>query len=345
MFLSDFDFPLPEARIAQSPVEPRDHSRLLVLDRQKPGLEHRRFFDLPSYLRPGDLLVANDARVIPARLLGKKADTGGKAELLLCERLPSDDQPGERWVALGQASKGLKPGARLVFGDLEVQVIAPQGDGAYEVRLLTEDVPAALAKAGALPLPPYIRRVPGADDQTRYQTVYAQRPVAAAAPTAGLHFTPRLLEELAGKGVRFATLTLHVGPGTFLPVRVEDLSQHRMHEEVYEIPEATAAAVAETRRAGGRVVAVGTTSVRALEASAAQHGTLTSGLHRASLFITPGFQFQVIDALVTNFHLPKSTLVMMVSALVGRERLLATYAEAVKNEYRFFSYGDAMLIL
>jgi len=343
MKLSDFDFALPEALIAQAPLAERDASRLLVLDRGQPALQHRHFRELGQLLRPGDLLVANDAKVHPARLRGTKVGTGGKVELLLCEAL---DPAQVRWRALGQSSKGLRPGMRLRFdGELEAEIEADAGDGAYDVRLLTDDGPAAIARAGTVPLPPYIQRAPDAADLARYQTVYAARGTAAAAPTAGLHFTPALIESLQGQGVRFATLTLDVGPGTFLPVRTEDVSAHRMHAERFEIPDATARAVRDARAAGQRVIAVGTTSLRALEASALGDGAVHAGPASAELFITPGFAFRVVDGMITNFHLPKSTLVMLVSALAGRERILAAYAEAVARGYRFFSYGDAMLIV
>ena len=342
MKLSDFDFALPESQIAQQPLAQRDASRLLVLDRSKPELEHRAFSDIGEYLRPGDLLVANDAKVIPARLRGSKIATGGKAELLLCEAL---DEKQERWRALGQASKPLRPGQRLRFeGGLEAEIEAPAGEGAYDVRLFADDIPSAIAKAGEIPLPPYIRRTPGADDLARYQTVYAARGTAAAAPTAGLHFTPELIEKLKAQGVGFAKLTLNVGPGTFLPVRTENILEHHMHSERFEIPEETARAIEDTRRAGKRVIGVGTTSLRAMEAAATDARTVRAGPASAQLFIYPGYDFKVIDALITNFHLPRSTLLMLVAALAGRERILATYAEAVARGYRFFSYGDAMFI-
>lgn len=343
MKLSDFDFALPEELIAQEPLAQRDASRLLVLDRSRAELEHRTFRELGQFLRPGDLLIANDAKVIPARLIGTKVATGGKVELLLCEAL---DEKQTRWRALGQASKALRPGMRLRFeGGLEAELEADAGEGAYDVRLLADDVPAAIARAGQLPLPPYIRRAPEASDLTRYQTVYASRGTAAAAPTAGLHFTPELIAELKGQGVRFTTLTLNVGPGTFLPVRTENILEHRMHAERFEIPEDTAREIREARARGSRVIAIGTTSLRALEAAANDDRTVRAGPASAELFIYPGFKFRVVDAMVTNFHLPKSTLVMLVSALAGRERILAAYEEAVRRRYRFFSYGDAMLIL
>jgi S-adenosylmethionine:tRNA ribosyltransferase-isomerase len=340
--LADFDFALPEELIAQVPLEPRDGSRLLVLDRARPDLQHRTFRDLGEFLRAGDLLVANDVRVIPARLLGTKVATGGKVELLLCEPLEPDQR---RWRALGQSSKALRPGMRLRFdGGLEAEIVATSGEGAYEVELLADDVPLAIAGAGQLPLPPYIRRVPGAADLARYQTVYAARGNAVAAPTAGLHFTERVIDALKASGIGFATLTLDVGPGTFLPVRSENILEHRMHAERFSIPEPTAKAVRDARQRKSRVIPVGTTSLRALEAAAREDRTVSPGDASAQLFIYPGYTFRVADALLTNFHLPRSTLLMLVSALAGRERVLAAYAEAVVQRYRFFSYGDAMLV-
>jgi S-adenosylmethionine:tRNA ribosyltransferase-isomerase len=342
MKVSDFDFELPEALIAQVPVTPRDASRLLVLPRQG-RIAHRAFADLPSLLRAGDLVVFNDTRVIPARLVGRKADTGGKAELLLLE--PLGAEMGARWRAMGQATKALRPGTRLQFGALEATVEAALGEGFYEVQLDREgaELEAALARVGRIPLPPYIRREAGADDTERYQTIFARSPGSAAAPTAGLHFSPGVLAALEARGVPWAAVTLHVGPGTFLPLRVESLDEHRMHEERYEVPEATARAHAACRARGGRVVAVGTTAVRTLE-SAGSGGRLEAGAGRTSLFIRPGHRFQTVDLLVTNFHLPRSTLLVLVSAFGGRERVLAAYREAVLEGYRFFSYGDAMLV-
>jgi S-adenosylmethionine:tRNA ribosyltransferase-isomerase len=342
MRVSDFDFQLPEALIAQAPASPRDASRLLVLPRQG-GIAHHAFSDLPSLLRAGDLVVFNDTRVIPARLVGQKAGTGGKAELLLLE--PLAGEMGARWRALGQASKALRPGTQLRFGALEAIVEAALGEGFYEVRLDREgaELEAALARVGRIPLPPYIQREAGADDAERYQTIYARSPGSAAAPTAGLHFSPGVLAALEARGVERASVTLHVGPGTFLPFRVEALDEHRMHEERYEVPEATARAWAACRARGGRVVAVGTTAVRTLE-SAWSGGRLATGAGRTSLFIRPGYRFQTVDLLVTNFHLPRSTLLVLVCAFGGRERVLAAYRAAVLEQYRFFSYGDAMLV-
>jgi S-adenosylmethionine:tRNA ribosyltransferase-isomerase len=342
MRVADFDYQLPEALIAQAPVTPRDASRLLVLPAAGP-VEHRRFTDLPGLLRAGDLLVFNDTRVIPARLVGQKSGSGGRAELLLLESLQGE--LGRRWRCKGQAAKALKPGTALRFGTLTALVDAALGEGFYEVTLDREGaaLEAALATEGRIPLPPYIRRAPSAEDVERYQTVFARAPGSAAAPTAGLHFTPELLAALAARGVERAAVTLHVGPGTFLPFRGETLEGHTMHEERFEVPEATARAFAACRHRGGRVVAVGTTAVRTLE-SAWRDGGLSPGPGRTSLFIQPGHAFRAVDALVTNFHLPRSTLLVLVCAFGGRDRVLAAYRSAVEAQYRFFSYGDAAFL-
>jgi S-adenosylmethionine:tRNA ribosyltransferase-isomerase len=339
--LSDFDYALPEELIAQEPVTPRDASRLLVLPAEG-APEHRVFADLDRLLAPGDLLVFNDTKVIPARLVGHKA-SGGKVELLLCE--PLDGGAGRRWRAMGQASKVVREGARLAFDGLSARVLAAEGEGFYLVELDREgaELEAALARAGRIPLPPYIRREPGELDRARYQTIWARAPGSAAAPTAGLHFTEPLLARLDARGVRRASVTLHVGPGTFLPVRGASIEHHHMHPERYEVPEASVAAIAACRARGGRVVAVGTTSVRTLE-SAFDGVQVAPGPGRTSLFVRPGFAFRAVDALVTNFHLPRSTLLMLVSAFGGTERVLAAYRDAVARRYRFFSYGDAMLL-
>jgi S-adenosylmethionine:tRNA ribosyltransferase-isomerase len=340
MRISDFDYALPEELVAQEPLPERDASRLLVVPRSGP-LEHRRFPDLEALLRPGDLLVLNDTRVIPARLVGAKG-SGGRCELLLLEPLDPDRA---RWRALGQASKPIRPGTRLSFGALAATVEAAGGDGFFDVRfdVAGEALDAALEREGRVPLPPYIRRAPRPEDRERYQTVVAREPGSAAAPTAGLHFTPRLLERLAARGVRRAFVTLHVGPGTFLPVRGDDLDGHRMHEERFHVPRETAEAFAACRAAGRRVVAVGTTAVRALE-SAWEGGGLRTGSGRTALFVRPGHPFRAVDALVTNLHLPRSTLLVLVCAFGGQDRVLAAYREAVEARYRFFSYGDAMLL-
>jgi S-adenosylmethionine:tRNA ribosyltransferase-isomerase len=339
--LSDFDYPLPEELIAQEPVAPRDASRLLVVPRDGAPLREALFSDLPGLLRVGDLLVVNDTRVLPARLLGTKA-SGGRCELLLVEDLPGE---GDRWRALGRASKPIRSGARLTFGDLAATVEAAEGDGFFTIRF-DRTGPAlaeALERAGEMPLPPYIRRRPTPGDRERYQTVMARVPGSAAAPTAGLHLTEPLLRRISEAGVERTAITLHVGPGTFLPVRSEDVAKHHMHEERYFVREEAARAFEACRARGGRVIAVGTTVARTLE-SACDSGMLRVGPGRTALFITPGHAFRAVDGLVTNLHLPRSTLLMLVCAFGGRERVLHAYAHAIKERYRFFSYGDAMLL-
>ncbi len=342
MRLDDFDFQLPDELIAQEPLPQRDASRLLVLHRDG-GNEHRSFRDVLEYLRPGDLLVLNDAKVIPARLLGKKVDTGGKVELVLT--MPLGDAKGTSWRCIGQASKAIRAGMRLDFDGLAAEVVAAVGDGSYDVRFESQDFAADLARVGRIPLPPYIKRDVGEVDHTRYQTVFAERPGAAAAPTAGLHFTEELLAEVKARGVSLARVTLYVGAGTFLPIRVEEIEKHRMHAERYEVPEGVVRQIDAARAAGGRVIAVGTTAARTLESAAGEDGRVAAGPGTSELFCYPGYRFRVVDALLTNFHLPRSTLLLLVSALAGRERILAAYQEAIERRYRFFSYGDAMLIL
>jgi len=342
MQVADFDFELPAELIAQAPISPRDASRLLHLPAEGPAA-HRAFGELPELLRQGDLLVFNDTKVIPARLLGVKEATGGKVEMLLVD--PRGPGLPRRWRAMGQSGKPIRPGARLRFGELGAVVVAVEGEGFYELELDREGdaLAAALTASGRLPLPPYIKRAPTPEDAERYQTIFAAVPGSSAAPTAGLHFTPGLLARLEARGVERAAVTLHVGPGTFLPVRGDSLAGHRMHEERYHVPEATARAVAACRARGGRCVAVGTTAVRTLESSWSD-GRLQAGEGRTALFVRPGHAFGAVDLLVTNFHLPRSTLLMLVSAFAGRERVLAAYREAVARRYRFFSYGDAMLL-
>jgi S-adenosylmethionine:tRNA ribosyltransferase-isomerase len=355
--LSDYDFELPEAQIAQAPLASRDASRLLVVSRSSGTRAHHQFSGLSELLREGDLLVVNDARVIPARLLGTKSGTGGRVELLvvrpaastLTSQALSSATEALEWICLGQASKGLKPGARLSFPEgLEAEVLEALGGGEYRVRFHAApgtSLAEALEKAGRLPLPPYITRAPEAADAERYQTVYARASGAVAAPTAGLHFTEATFAALAARGIHRVEVTLDVGPGTFLPVREENLEKHHMHPERYFVPEATARAVNAAKAEGRRVVAVGTTVVRTLEsATDPDSGTLRAGTGETTLFIRPGFRFRQVDVLLTNFHLPRSTLVVLVSALLGREQTLAAYREAVAAGYRFFSYGDAMLV-
>ncbi len=356
--LSDYDFALPEAQIAQAPLGARDASRLLVVSRSSGAPAHRHFSDLPGLLREGDLLVVNDARVIPARLLGTKVGTGGRVELLVVRPSAPTTLTSQalgaaaealEWICLGQASKGLKPGARVSFSEgLEAEVLEALGGGEYRVRFHATagtSLAEVLEKAGRLPLPPYITRAPEDSDAERYQTVYARASGAVAAPTAGLHFTDATFAALAARGIHRVEVTLDVGPGTFLPVREENLEKHHMHPERYFIPEATAQAVNRAKAEGRRVVAVGTTVVRTLEsATDPERGALRAGPGETMLFIRPGFTFRQVDVLLTNFHLPRSTLLVLVSALLGRERALAAYREAVAAGYRFFSYGDAMLV-
>lgn len=339
--LADFDYELPAELIAQAPLAERSASRLLVLTPapgKAPQIADAVFTDLADLVRPGDLFVFNDTRVIHARLHGVK-DSGGQVEVLI-ERAIGPHEA----LAQVRASKSPRTGTRLRLADaFDVEVLGRVGEF-YHLRFPAgEDLFALLEQHGKLPLPPYIQRAAGEADESRYQTVYAREPGSVAAPTAGLHFDEALLARLGARGARFAWLTLHVGAGTFQPVRVDDLGEHRMHRERYVIPQETVDAIAATRAAGGRVIAVGTTSMRALEA-AAQDGTLEAGSAETEIFILPGFRFQVVDALITNFHLPKSTLMMLVSAFAGMDSIRRAYAHAVARRYRFFSYGDAMFI-
>lgn len=346
MEVSDLEFELPEELIAQVPVEPRDASRLLVLARSGGEPRHLRFADLPDLLSPGDLLVLNDSRVIPARLVGRK-ESGGRVEVLLVEPLPVAAPGGPaRWRAMAQASKSMRVGSRLDFDGLAAEVEGVEGEGFYAIRFDRDEQSLAreLERVGRVPLPPYVRREPGDADRVRYQTVVARHPGSVAAPTAGLHFTPELLSRLDARGVAWTTVTLHVGPGTFLPVRARRLEEHRMHEERYEVTAGAAAAFEAARDRGGRVVAVGTTAVRTLESSFVDGG-LQAGTGRTDIFIRPGHVFRAVDGLVTNFHLPRSTLLALVCAFGGTPRILAAYGSAVAARYRFFSYGDAMTIL
>jgi S-adenosylmethionine:tRNA ribosyltransferase-isomerase len=337
-----YSYHLPARLIAQYPVEPRDSARLLVLDRHREELQHVRFRDLPRFLRPGDSLVLNESRVLPARLFARKP-TGGRVEILLVEPLEEG-----RWWALLRASRLPEPGTRLELpGGWEAVLEARDAEGGrYRVALRGPgSLRELLERHGHVPLPPYIRRPDAPEDRRWYQTVYARAEGSVAAPTAGLHFTPELLERLREMGVGLARVVLHVGPGTFRPVKTSDLRQHRMHEEPYEVPEETVRELAETRRRGGRVVCVGTTAVRTLEAAAGPDGLPRAGKGRTNLYIYPPYEFKAVDALITNFHLPRSTLLMLVCAFGGRERVLRAYEEAVRLGYRFYSYGDAMLIL
>ncbi len=339
MHTSDFDYPLPPERIAQTPVEPRHASRLLVLHRTAGRLEHRTFWDIGDYLRPGDLLVINQTRVIPARIYARKP-TGGRIELLLLKR-----QEGLTWEAL-VGGKRVSPGMKLALENGPQAEILENLEGSRRLVRFSQPVEAYLEQAGQMPLPPYIH-TPLANPE-RYQTVYARQPGSAAAPTAGLHFTPELMAHLTGNGIQFAEVTLHVGLDTFAPVTEDDPQTHHIHTEWCEVTPAAAEQINSTRQRGGRIIAVGTTSVRTLETAARQAlpGKVVRDFSGATgLFILPGFEFKAVDGLVTNFHLPRSTLLMLVSAFTSREQILSAYAEAIRLEYRFYSFGDAMLIL
>ena len=336
MRLADFDYDLPAELIAQHPAAQRTASRLLHLDGVSGAIEDLRFSDIARLIEPRDVLVLNDTRVVKARLRARK-DSGGEVEVLV-ERVID----AHRALVQARSSKPLKTGRRIVFAEgVEAQMIV-RHDDFFELRFDGE-VLEVMERHGEVPLPPYITHAARAEDEARYQTVYAEVPGAVAAPTAGLHFDAQLLEALRAKGVAIARLTLHVGAGTFQPVRVDDLSRHVMHAEWYSVPEATVDAIAKARAAGGRVIAVGTTALRALE-SAAANGVLRAGTAETRLFIVPGYRFQVVDRLVTNFHLPKSTLLMLVSAFAGAANIRRAYSHAVAQRYRFFSYGDAMLL-
>ena len=340
MKTSDFDFYLPEELIAQTPLERRDTSRLLTLDKQTGETPHRHFYELPQLLRPGDCLVLNNSRVLPARLIGHRLPGGGACEVLLLT-----DKGDGLWECLVRPGRKLKPGAQVSFGEgrLTATVEAEVSGGNRLVRFHYQGIfLEVLEELGKMPLPPYIKEE--LQDNERYQTVYSKINGSAAAPTAGLHFTPELLRQIQEMGVKLCYVTLHVGLGTFRPVKAEDISEHEMHSEYCIIPEETARIINETKRNGGRVICVGTTSCRTVESFAAEDGTLKESAGWTSIFIYPGYRFKVLDALVTNFHLPQSTLIMLVSALAGREHVLAAYEEAVKERYRFFSFGDAMFI-
>jgi len=339
--LSDFDYDLPKELIAQTPVEPRDASRLMVVERGSGAIQHRYFRDLPEFLHPGDALVLNDTRVMPARLLGHREATGGAMEVLLLKRLSRD-----RWETLVKPGKKARPGERIQFGGglLVGTVVGPTEFGGRVIDFTYEGVfEELLERLGQMPLPPYIHEQLA--EPERYQTVYAREWGSAAAPTAGLHFTPELLDRLTAQGVEIHKITLHVGLGTFRPVEVEDPTQHKMHSEFYEVSPEAAAGINAVRERGGRLLVVGTTSVRTLETAATPDGRLQPGSGWTDIFIYPGYRFKMVDSLVTNFHLPKSTLLMLVSALAGRDLILKAYREAVAQRYRFFSFGDAMLIL
>lgn len=335
-----FDFHLPEEQIAQVPLLDRTSSKLMVLDRETGAIQHQHFHDIVDHFREGDTLVINDTKVLPARLFGVKEETGGKIELLLLKQT-SDDV----WETLAKPAKRVKPGTILSFGDglLRAECVEALEDGGRILKFFYDGIfYEVLDQLGTMPLPPYIHEQ--LEDQDRYQTVYARERGSAAAPTAGLHFTPELLEALQAKGVRIAPLTLHVGLGTFRPVSVDDVDSHKMHSEYYELPESSAALLRETRKQGGRIIAVGTTSTRTLETVIRDHGDFVGATGWTDIFIFPGQEVKGIDGLITNFHLPKSTLIMLVSALSTREHILHAYEEAVANGYRFFSFGDAMFL-
>lgn len=341
MKVADFDFYLPESLIAQEPIEPRDNSRLLVLHKDNANLEHKKFYQVLDYLQPGDLLVVNNTKVIPARLFGIKEPTGAKIEVFLLKRLDQN-----HWEVLVKPGKRARPGTEIVFVEgllrAVVQDITPAGGRIVEFKYtgVFEEI---LDVLGQMPLPPYILKE--LSDKNRYQTVYAKTEGSAAAPTAGLHFTPELITAIKNKGIKYTEVLLHVGLGTFRPVKADSIDEHEMHSEYYEVTPEAAALINETKQAGGRVIAVGTTSTRTLETLGDSTGMIKSGQGWTDIFIYPGYEFKIVDGLITNFHLPKSTLLMLVSAMVGRENLMKAYAEAVKEEYRFFSFGDAMLII
>lgn len=341
MKTSDFFYELPEELIAQDPLEDRTASRLLVLDRKTDKLEHKIFGDVINYLNPGDCLVINNTRVIPARLIGEKEDTGGKVEILLLKRRENDI-----WESLVKPGKKLRPGARVIFGDgrLKAEILEIAEEGNRLVKFYYEGIfEEILDSLGEMPLPPYITHK--LEDKEMYQTVYAKFDGSAAAPTAGLHFTNELLEKIRQKGIRIASITLHVGLGTFRPVKVEDVNNHHMHTEWYEVNNEAADIINETKKNGGRVICVGTTSCRTIESVADENGLMSAKTGETDIFIYPGYKFKVMDGLITNFHLPESTLVMLVSAFAGKERVLSAYETAVKERYRFFSFGDAMILL
>ncbi len=341
MEVREFDFELPQELIAQKPVSPRDHSRLLILDRKSGELQEAFFYEIIEFLKPSDILILNETRVRPARLHGQKNKTGGRVEILLLR--PLDSQL--KWEALARPGRRLQPGTRLDFGDRKqaAEIVEVSSSGGRVVRFFSrEDLEQSMAQCGQLPLPPYIKRPLGEPDQ--YQTIYAREEGSVAAPTAGLHFTPELLDSIKGKGIKLGRVVLHIGYDTFRPVETEKVEDHAMHSEYFEVPRETADLINSARREGRRIIAVGTTVVRTLEASFSTEEEVQSGSGQTDLFIYPGYRFRVIDALITNFHLPRSSLLMLTSAFAGRERLLNAYRHAVKNEFRFFSFGDAMFI-
>lgn len=346
MRIDEFDYTLPQELIAQRPSEQRDICRLMVLNRRKKSVDHKHFYDILDYLQPGDCLVMNNSKVLPARLFGEKAGTGAKIEFLLIKRLE-----GDRWETMVKPGKRLKPGDSVSFGEnFRAQILEYGEDGTRIVEFHYEGIfMERLEALGKMPLPPYIERESTAEDRDMYQTVYCKEEGSVAAPTAGLHFTEELLAKAEEKGVKLAYVTLHVGIGTFRPVKCENVEDHHMHFEEYEVDEETAKTINDTILSGGRIVSVGTTSTRTLESAAYRDETsgkyiIKAGAGSTGIFIYPGYEFKVVGALITNFHLPKSTLLMLISALYDREKILEAYEIAVKEKYRFFSYGDAMLI-
>lgn len=340
MKTSDFYYDLPKELIAQTPVEPRDSSRLLILGRNNGEIEHKHFYDIIEYLHEGDLLVVNDSRVLPARIFGIKEETGARVEFLLLKQIS-----GNKWETLCKPGKKAKEGTKFTFGDglLKATVVEVKDDGNRVVDFeCDENFFAALDKIGQMPLPPYITEK--LKDKERYQTVYSHELGSAAAPTAGLHFTKELMDRIREKGINIANVTLHVGLGTFRPVKVDDVTNHKMHSEHYEVPEETAKLIKQTKENGGRVIAVGTTSCRTLESVATQYGEIIACDGFTDIFIYPGYKFKVLDGLITNFHLPESTLIMLVSAFAGFDNVMNAYKNAVDEKYRFFSFGDAMFI-
>ncbi len=341
MKTSDFYYDLPEELIAQDPLPDRSSSRLLHLDKKDGSIEHKVFTDIIQYLNPGDCLVINNTKVLPARLYGEKEDTHALIEILLLKRRTADV-----WEVLVRPGKKCRPGARIIFGDglLKGEIIDIVEEGNRLIRFEFDGIfEEILDRLGEMPLPPYITHK--LEDKNRYQTVYAKEAGSAAAPTAGLHFTNELLEKIKSKGVNIAHVTLHVGLGTFRPVKVEDVTQHHMHSEFYVVEKEQAELINNTKKNGGRVICVGTTSCRTLESAADENGILRDGSGWTDIFIYPGYKFKIMDALITNFHLPESTLIMLVSAFAGKEKVMRAYEEAVKERYRFFSFGDAMIII
>ncbi|MDD2190514.1 MAG: tRNA preQ1(34) S-adenosylmethionine ribosyltransferase-isomerase QueA [Eubacteriales bacterium] len=344
MNINDFDYDLPDELIAQHPADKRDESRLLIVDRKTGNIKHRHFYDLLDHITPGDCLIMNNSKVIPARLFGIKEMTGARVEFLLVKRINNDI-----WEAMVRPGKKLHIGDRVSFtedGSLSAEILDHNEGGTRIVQFKHEEnFSDILERIGKIPLPPYIERDSDDEDKIRYQTVYCKQEGSVAAPTAGLHFTEELIQKTTEKGVNIAYVTLHVGIGTFRPVKCDKIEEHKMHFEEYEIDEENASIINETKKSGGRIISVGTTSARTVESAAGEQGMVQAGHGKTDIFIYPGYQFKVIDSLITNFHLPKSTLLMLISALYNREKIIEVYQEAVEQKYRFFSYGDAMFII